>query len=113
MNRQIALAYGIAGLAVATALVVVIGSTVGLFGGPAPAPTLPLTAQVAPTPAAPPAASSPEVPGPPVPFAGASDPEVVYVDEPVRSRRHGDDDHDDDEDDHHGHRRGDDEDDDD
>ena len=111
MNRQIALAYGIAGLAVATALVVVVGSTAGLFGGPAPAP--PLAAQVAPTPAVgPPVTRSPEFHGAPDLFARApSDPEVVYVDEPVRPRRHDDDDHD--EDDHHGRGRGDDEDDDD
>lgn len=113
MNRQIALAYGIAGLAVATALVVVVGSTAGLFGGPAPAPAPPLTAQAAPAPAAgSPVTPSPEAAGAPDLFTRApSAPEVVYVDEPARPRRHGDDDHH--EDDHHGRGRGDHEDDDD
>lgn len=95
MNRTIALAYGITGLAVAAALVAVIGTTTGLIGGGAspvenvPAAAVPLTSPA--TPPAPPGAALPGVP---------ADAEVVYVDAPPAARRGGD--HDDDDDDERG-----------
>ncbi len=96
MPKQIALAYAIAGLAVAAALLVVLGSTVGLFQdkgatetvatAPAPAPAaLPVAAPTA-KPAADPALTQP----------AAQPIEYVYVDEPAPRKRH----HHDDDDDH-------------
>ncbi|MCB9735141.1 MAG: hypothetical protein H6745_21340 [Deltaproteobacteria bacterium] len=93
MNRSIALTYAVAGLAVAVALVAIVGATVGLFdtrtpftpGGPATAsldPAPALVASVAPIPADPALAD---------PAAGDAGAEIVYVDAPA-PRRHGDDD---------------------
>jgi hypothetical protein len=89
MNRQIAFAYGIAGLAVAVAFIAVIGSTSGLFDRAAPD-----SASVSPTvlAALPPASAGQAAP---LPLAGpATSPsapaeEIVYVDAPARAGRHG------------------------
>lgn len=99
MNRSIALAYGITGLAVAAALVAIIGATTGLFAGDAPAPTAdaPLSA---PSPTAAPSGPSNVAAGQPVAdeALAPANPEIVYVDEPApgRARHHDDDDDDDD-----------------
>ncbi len=96
MNRTIAFAYAITGLAVAAALVAIVGTTAGLFG----AATEPTQTTLV----APPVPASPEVPAAasaPTALAPAPDPgtEIVYVDAPP-SRRDDDDDRGDHGDDH-------------
>ena len=97
MHKQIALAYGIAGLAVAFALITVLGSSANLFAGevtPAAGPTSMPASQ--PT-------LAPEPTWAPVPAetergvdAAADMPvEYVYIDEPAPARRGHDDDDDD------------------
>ncbi|PKN57432.1 MAG: hypothetical protein CVU56_10550 [Deltaproteobacteria bacterium HGW-Deltaproteobacteria-14] len=90
MNRQIALAYAIAGLAVAVALIVIVGTTGGLFGGSDPAPEV--IAEAAPG-----ALTAPLAPSQPLPLPASPDgaaPEIVYVDAPAAGGRRGDDDDD-------------------
>lgn len=86
MNKQIALAYGIAGLAVAVALITVIDTNTGLFGRsdgqaavtPAPEQTVEAV-QVEPAANVSSTMNADEALEPPV--------EVVYVDEPASARR--------------------------
>lgn len=109
LNRTIALAYGITGLAVAAALVAIIGTTTGLLGSTPTTPTemqlasgappaelaAPPTASPAAQAAAPGAAATSVAPG-----AAAAAPEIVYVDAPpVAGAGRGEDD---DRDDHEG-----------
>jgi hypothetical protein len=87
LNRTIALAYGITGLAVAAALVAIIGSTTGLLGSGSDLPTtrqsLALTASAEGT--------------APTPRADRSEVEILQVDAPPTARGRDDDDDDDDE----------------
>ena len=89
MNRSIALAYAITGLAVAAALVAIVGTTAGLFGSrdqavsdpaaqslAAPADGRLVTATDLPTS---PGAATPQATSPTL----AAQPEVVYVDAPA------------------------------
>lgn len=102
MHKQIALAYAIAGLAVAAALLVVVGSTTGWFAdqvatdaGPIEPATPPAPV---PAPSPKPAATRPEPVIPATSRAIEPPPETIYVDEPApQKRRH----HDDDDDDSH------------
>ncbi len=107
MNRTIALAYAITGLAVAAALVAIIGSTTGLFGtDPAPqtAESTTLSNPSAPVAAGAPAAAMPlpatlpadlpPDPGNSQPVLDPSGAEIVYVDAPASPRRDDDDDSD-------------------
>jgi hypothetical protein len=114
MQRQIALSYAIAGLAVAIAVVTAFGATTGLL-----APSAAPTAEVAVLEAAPPepldaqaCAAGAEAPATAAQLQGrqgalladaralptGEDVEVVYVDEPAPSRRGHDDDSDEDSD---------------
>ncbi len=94
MNRTIALAYGITGLAVAAALVAIIGSTTGLLGSGSPttAQSQVLTASTQGT--APTARAVP------------SEVEVIQVDAPPTAGRPDDDDDDDDDEHEHSERHG-------
>lgn len=90
MNNQIALAYAIAGLAVAAALILIVGTSGGLFGGSASAPEVVVEA-------APNALTMPLTPSQPLPLPTSPDgaaPEIVYVDAPAAGGRGGDDDDD-------------------
>lgn len=107
MNRSIALAYGITGLAVAAALVVIVGVTTGLFRTDPPSPVADgavATQPAAPAPTAPPLLMPEAAPAPGVPSAVGQDEQIVYVDAPPSTRRghHDDDDDDDDDDDRRG-----------
>lgn len=97
MNRTIALAYGITGLAVAAALVAIIGSTTGLLGSGS-GPDSPTTAQSQVLTASAEAAPTPRADRPEV--------EILQVDAPPTARGRDDDDDDDEHDDEHseGHR---------
>lgn len=89
MNKQLAIAYAIAGLAVAAALIAIVGSTTGMFSSPtAAATTAAPPVLVDPTPVLPVQQPAPLIAPPSV-----AQPEVVYVDAPVRARH---DDHDED-----------------
>lgn len=95
MNNQIALAYAIAGLAVAAALILIVGTSGGLFAGSASAPEV--VVEAAPS-AAPNALTMPLDPSQPLPLPTSPDggaPEIVYVDAPAAGGRrgHDDDDH--------------------
>ncbi len=97
MDRNIAIAYGVASFSLAVALVAVLGADAA---EPAPPDAPPVSA--------PPA--SPPVAAPPTAVAPAPEPEVVYVDEkgrPLRDgagrRQHEEDEHEEDE--HEGRRR--------
>ncbi len=102
MNKQIALAYGIAGLAVAVAAIVVIGTSVGLFGGrtsdkgaePGAEATAAVDGPMSRADAPPVQGRQPvngAWPAGAQPAAADGPVEVVYVDEPAAQRRRGDD----------------------
>lgn len=117
MNKHIAFAYAITGLAVAVAAVTTIGSSYGLLGkdaergtaaaeqAPAAAEATPRMVEGEPPPQAPPlpvGSATDAPPTAPTPFERAEQPvEVVYVDEPAQRREDDDDDDDDDRREHH------------
>jgi len=100
MNRQVAFAYAIAGLAVAVALIAVVGSRVGLFETRSsfqPAASEPPGVHAPHVPGDTPASSTAPSPGAvlvsngaPITADGA---EIVYVDAPPRARHDDDDEH--------------------
>lgn len=100
MHKQIALAYSIAGLAVAVALLIVIGSSTGLFEDKSMHEATPVQPGA---PAAGPLPAPTPMPVPPPPphqdrtVAQPIEPpvEYVYVDEPLSKKRQHDDDDDD------------------
>jgi hypothetical protein len=104
LNRTIALAYAITGLAVAAALVAIVGSTTGLFGSePSPPTESPTTSTPSALVAGAPAAS-PASPVNAQPVLDPSGAEIVYVDAPATPRRGDDDKGNDDDLDEKGHR---------
>lgn len=104
MHKQIALAYAIAGLAVAAALLVVVGSTTGWFADQVATDAAPVepAAPPAPSPAPSPkpAATRPEPVIPATSQAIEPPAETIYVDEPAPQKRSHHDDDDDDDDSH-------------
>jgi hypothetical protein len=104
MHKQIALAYAIAGLAVAAALLVVVGSTTGWFPDQIATDSGPIEPASPPAPApTPKPAATPLPPVIPATSQAVEPVETVYVDEPApQKRRHHDDDDDDDD---HSHER--------
>lgn len=105
MHKQIALAYAIAGLAVAAALLVVVGSTTGWFADQVATDAGPIEPASPPAPdpapSSKPAAPRPEPVIPATSQAIESPPETIYVDEPAPQKRS----HHDDDDDHDSHER--------
>jgi len=107
LNRPIALAYGITGLAVAAALVAIIGSTAGLFGSRSDANVDVVSSQASSLSVAPkttpvevvtnvasntPMAAAPIAEAAVPPPSSAAE-EIVYVDVPAPTRRSDDDEH--------------------
>lgn len=91
MNKQIALAYGITGLAVAAAFIAIVGSATDLFSDKATvppseqAPTLAAESSTRPVEQLP-TIADPVSPEPELRVPAAA-PEIVYVDAPARARQ--------------------------